>query len=221
LLREDDFFSNRTEDYLKNIFKLEQILSPVKTNSIASKMELSSASVTGMLKKLHKMKLVIYKPYQGVSLTKKGEKVALEIIRHHRLIELFLNQKMGIDWDKVDIEAEKLEHVLSEELEEVLDKSLGFPTLDPHGDPIPSKEGNIKKMNEKKLLEVQEGIKVSITRVGQENNEILKYLGEIGLIPGVSVKILKKSLKTDTITISVNGVSHTFSNSVGSFVFVT
>ncbi len=221
MIQEDDLFSNRTEDYLKNIFKLEQIVSPVKTSSIALKMELSSASVTGMLKKLHKMRLVVYKPYQGVFLTKKGEKVALEIIRHHRLIELFLNQKMGIDWDKVDIEAEKLEHVLSEELEEVLDKSLGFPTLDPHGDPIPSKEGNIRKLSEKKLFEAEEGVEVSITRVGQENNEILKYLGEIGLIPGVSIEILKKSVKTDTITISINGVSHTFSSSVGSFVFVT
>ena len=115
---------------------------------------------------------------------------------------------MGIDWDKVDIEAEKLEHVLSEELEEVLDKSLGFPTLDPHGDPIPSKEGNIRKLSEKKLFEAEEGVEVSITRVGQENNEILKYLGEIGLIPGVSIEILKKSVKTDTITISINGVSH-------------
>ena len=221
MIQEDDLFSNRTEDYLKNIFKLEQIVSPVKTSSIALKMELSSASVTGMLKKLHKMRLVVYKPYQGVFLTKKGEKVALEIIRHHRLIELFLNQKMGIDWDKVDIEAEKLEHVLSEELEEVLDKSLGFPTLDPHGDPIPSKEGNIRKLSEKKLFEAEEGVEVSITRGGQENNEILKYLGEIGLIPGVSIEILKKSVKTDTITISINGVSHTFSSSVGSFVFVT
>ena len=221
MIQEDDLFSNRTEDYLKNIFKLEQIVSPVKTSSIALKMELSSASVTGMLKKLHKMRLVVYKPYQGVFLTKKGEKVALEIIRHHRLIELFLNQKMGIDWDKVDIEAEKLEHVLSEELEEVLDKSLGFPTLDPHGDPIPSKEGNIRKLSEKKLFEAEEGVEVSITRVGQENNEILKYLGEIGVIPGVSIEILKKSVKTDTITISINGVSHTFSSSVGSFVFVT
>ena len=221
MIQEDDLFSNRTEDYLKNIFKLEQIVSPVKTSSIALKMELSSASVTGMLKKLHKMRLVVYKPYQGVFLTKKGEKVALEIIRHHRLIELFLNQKMGIDWDKVDIEAEKLEHVLSEELEEVLDKSLGFPTLDPHGDPIPSKEGNIRKLSEKKLFEAEEGVEVSITRVGQENNEILKYLGEIGLIPCVSIEILKKSVKTDTITISINGVSHTFSSSVGSFVFVT
>lgn len=221
MIQENDFFSNRTEDYLKNIFKLEQSFTPVKTSSIASKMELSSASVTGMLKKLDKMKLVVYQPYQGVSLTKKGEKVALEIIRHHRLIELFLNQKMGIDWDKVDIEAEKLEHVLSEELEEVLDKSLGFPTLDPHGDPIPSKEGNIKKMSEKKLLEMEKGVKVSVTRVEQENNKVLKYLGEIGLIPGVSVKILEKSVNTDTITIRVNGISHTFSNFVGSFVFVS
>lgn len=221
MIQENDLFSNRTEDYLKNIFKLEQSFTPVKTSSIASKMELSSASVTGMLKKLHKMKLVVYQPYQGVSLTRKGEKVALEIIRHHRLIELFLNQKMGIDWDKVDIEAEKLEHVLSEELEEVLDKSLGFPTLDPHGDPIPTKEGNIKKTSEKKLLEMEEGIEVSVTRVEQENNKVLKYLGEIGLIPGVSVKILEKSINTDTVTICINGISHTFSNFVGSFVFVS
>ncbi|MED5579918.1 MAG: metal-dependent transcriptional regulator [Nitrospinota bacterium] len=221
MIQENNFFSNRTEDYLKNIFKLEQSCSPVKTSSIATKMQLSSASVTGMLKKLHRMKLVVYKPYQGVTLTKKGEKVALEIIRHHRLIELFLNQKMGIDWDKVDIEAEKLEHVLSEELEEVLDKSLGFPTLDPHGDPIPSKGGSIKKLSEKKLFEIEEGKETSVIRVGQDNNKILKYLGEIGLIPGVSVEILEKSVNADTITISVNGISHTFSNSVGSSVFVS
>ena len=149
--------SKQIEDYLKNIFKLQQEASPVGTSAIADCMAISAASVTSMIKKLDHLGLLIYRPYKGVVLSKKGEKVALEIIRHHRLLELYLNQKMGIDWDKVDAEAEELEHVLSDELESVLDRVLGYPTLDPHGDPIPAKDGTIIDTKEIVLVALEGG----------------------------------------------------------------
>ena len=175
--------SKQIEDYLKNIFKLQQKASPVTTSAIAECMEISAASVTSMVKKLDHLGLLTYKPYKGVVLSKKGEKVALEIIRHHRLLELYLNQKMGIEWDKVDVEAEELEHVLSEELEAVLDKELGYPTLDPHGDPIPAKDGTMIDTKEIGLLSLEAGRATKITRVLQDDPNILRYLGELGFFP--------------------------------------
>ena len=175
--------SKQIEDYLKNIFKLQQESSPVTTSAIADCMDISAASVTSMVKKLDHQGLLTYKPYKGVVLSSKGEKVALEIIRHHRLLELYLNQKMGIEWDKVDVEAEELEHVLSEELEAVLDKELGYPTLDPHGDPIPAKDGTMIDTKEIGLLSLEAGRVTKITRVLQDESEYIALLGRTWVFP--------------------------------------
>ena len=129
------------EDYLKAIYQLAGSKSKVSTTRLAQHLTYSPASVTSMVQKLSQMKLLSYRPYQGVRLTAAGSKVALEVIRHHRLIELYLLQVLGYSWDKVHAEADRLEHVISEEFEERIDEALGFPTTDPHGDPIPTKDG--------------------------------------------------------------------------------
>ena len=211
--------SKHIEDYLKNIFKLQQKASPVTTSAIAECMEISAASVTSMVKKLDHLGLLTYKPYKGVVLSKKGEKVALEIIRHHRLLELYLNQKMGIEWDKVDVEAEELEHVLSEELEAVLDKELGYPTLDPHGDPIPAKDGTMIDTKEIGLLSLEVGRATKITRVLQDDPNILRYLGELGFFPEMAIEVIEQLPLAGTVTLLVNGNRHILGRDIASRIF--
>lgn len=211
--------SKQIEDYLKNIFKLQQEASPVSTRAIAGCMEVSAASVTSMFKKLHHLGLLAYTPYKGVVLSRKGEKVALEIIRHHRLLELYLNQKMGIDWDKVDVEAEELEHVLSDELEAILDKALGYPTLDPHGDPIPAKDGTMVDTKEIVLLALEAGRSTKITRVLQDDPNVLRYLGKLGFFPEVPIEVIEQSPLAGTVTLLVNGDEHVLGRDVASRIF--
>ena len=134
------------EDYLKTIYKLQHSDAPggrVTTSVIASRMEVAAASATNMIKKLAELNLLIYTPYQGVELTASGEKIALETIRHHRLIELYLSQALGYSWDQIDAEADRLEHAISEEFEDRIDEALGYPTVGAHGEPIPTKQGQI------------------------------------------------------------------------------
>ncbi|MBI2267529.1 MAG: metal-dependent transcriptional regulator, partial [Armatimonadetes bacterium] len=132
--------SQAAEDYLKTIFLLQAESDVVTTSAIAERLKVSTPSVTAMVKRLAEMSLLRHTPYQGVALTEQGERVALEIIRHHRLLELFLAKVVGLSWDKVHDEAEKLEHVLSDEFEDRIDEVLGFPRSDPHGDPIPARD---------------------------------------------------------------------------------
>ena len=181
--------SESIEDYLKAIYALKKEVGKVVTTQLAERLEVKPASVTGMVRKLAQMKLVTYKPYQGVALTKSGRKIALEVIRHHRLLELYLSEVMGLPWDKVHIEAEKLEHALSEELEERIDELLGFPTTDPHGAPIPSKDGKVAEHSSDRLVDVQVGQEVLISEVKDDDSELLRYAGELGLFPGESVQV--------------------------------
>ena len=135
--------SGAVQDYLKTIYKLQEQGGAVSTSALAEAMGVAAASATGMVKKLAVLKLARHSPYQGVVLTKAGEKMALEVIRHHRLLELYLAEALGYSWDKVHEEAERLEHVISEEFEEKIFEALGRPTRDPHGDPIPTKDGTL------------------------------------------------------------------------------
>jgi DtxR family Mn-dependent transcriptional regulator len=181
------------EDYLKVIYKLQQSGSRVSTAAIAAKLDVAQASVTGMIKKLAEMKLASYTPYYGVRLTPEGEKVALEIIRHHRLLELYLAEAMGYSWDKVHEEAERLEHVISEEFEERMDELLGRPTHDPHGAPIPTKDGKVEESEAMPLSEVPAGARVAIKRVSDQNAEKLRYLADLGLTPKVELVVVEKA----------------------------
>ncbi|MEE8149151.1 MAG: metal-dependent transcriptional regulator [candidate division Zixibacteria bacterium] len=196
--------SESIEDYLKAIYALKKEAGKVVTTQLAERLEVKPASVTGMVRKLAKMKLVTYKPYQGVALTKSGRKIALEIIRHHRLLELYLSEVMGLPWDKVHIEAEKLEHALSEELEERIDELLGFPTTDPHGAPIPSKTGKVNSCVSHKLSELRQGEKATIAEVSDEDSELLRYLGDLGLFPKEVVRVVAVAPFKGPITLQLN-----------------
>jgi DtxR family transcriptional regulator, Mn-dependent transcriptional regulator len=130
--------SEAVQDYVKQIYLLQaQSDKPATTNEIAEKMDVSAAAATAMVKKLAELGLVEHRPYHGAQLTDAGDRVAVEVLRHHRLLELYLTEALGLPWDSVHVEAERLEHVLSEELEAALDRALGYPNTDPHGDPIP------------------------------------------------------------------------------------
>lgn len=213
--------SKQMEDYLKNIYKLQEKSSPVTTNAIAEKMDISPASVTSMTKKLDQMELLSYKRYKGVTLTSRGEKVALEIIRHHRLLELYLNQKVGIEWHKVDAEAEVLEHVLSEEVEAAMDRALDYPTIDPHGDPIPSKDGTMVSPEETVLTEMEPGRSSVVSRVTQEDSDVLRYLGDMGIFPEVRIEVLEQVPLAGTVTIRVDGKSIALGRDVARCIFVS
>jgi DtxR family Mn-dependent transcriptional regulator len=213
--------SKQMEDYLKNIYKLQEEYSPVTTKAIAEKMGISPASVTSMTKKLDLLKLLNYKRYGGVILTDRGKKVALEIIRHHRLLELYLNQKVGIEWHKVDAEAEELEHVLSEEVEAGMDQALDYPTIDPHGDPIPAKDGSIISPDEMVLTDLESGRSSVVSRVKQDSSEVLEYLGGVGIFPDVPIEVEEQSPLAGTMTIRVKGKSLALGRDVASCIYVS
>ncbi|HTA05777.1 MAG TPA: metal-dependent transcriptional regulator [Solirubrobacteraceae bacterium] len=177
--------SPAVEDYCKAIFTLESRTDePVATNPLAERLGLTPGSVSAMLKRLGELGLIEHHPYRGVRLTDDGRKVALEVIRHHRLLELFLAEKLQMPWDRVHAEAEVLEHVLSEELEQLIAEALGHPTIDPHGDPIPSAELELHELETLPLERLQEDDRGVFVRVSDADPEMLRYLSERGIAPG-------------------------------------
>jgi len=181
--------SESVQDYLKAIYSLRHENERATTNALAARLNVTAASVTGMLKKLAELKLVLYEPYQGATLTPAGEKIALEVIRHHRLIELYLTEAMGYSWDQVHAEADRLEHAISEEFEDRLSILLGHPTVDPHGDPIPTKSGEIAASSRRTLGETAEGVTVRIERIRDEDPALLRTVAELGLMPQTIVTV--------------------------------
>ena len=196
-----------TENYIKAIYQLQegQNGTPASTSSLASHLGIAAASVTGMLKRLSATdpKLVEYTPYGGASLTSAGEKMALELIRHHRLIESYLCQALGYTWDNVHLEAEHLEHVISEELEERLASALGDPLTDPHGDPIPDREGHIEQPDYLPLTQLSKGQPASIRRITRQEPELLRYLAELGLTLSTRVQVVSKAPFNGPVSLSV------------------
>jgi len=167
------------------------------------------------------MKLVRYERYQGVTLTDAGKKIALEVIRHHRLVELYLSETLGVPWDKVHDEAEKWEHILSEELEVRIDKLLGYPTSDPHGSPIPTRHGIIPERNIIILSELKEGQSAIIAEVSDRNPDILRYLGERNLYPQTEIKVIVCEPFDGPITIAVHDTKCTLGQEVAKCIFVS
>ncbi|HLR26536.1 MAG TPA: metal-dependent transcriptional regulator [Fodinibius sp.] len=212
--------SQSVEDYLKAIYTLEDEGEGASTTKIAESMDVSSASATNMLKRLAKMGLVDYQSYKGATLTKSGKKMALEIIRHHRLLELYLLEVMGYSWDEVHDEAEKLEHHISERFEDKIAKLLDDPTHDPHGDPIPTKEGIMPKMNDEPLNEAASGQKYVVSRVRDQDPEILRYLEETGLLPGVKISVIEKGPFQGPITLLIEEEEQVIGNEVARNIFV-
>ena len=213
--------SSSAEDYLKEIYKLQDAHDVVSTSAIAERLKVSAASVTNMVKKLAEMSLVTHVPYQGITLTEGGQKIALEVIRHHRLLELYLSQAMGYSWDKVDEEAERLEHVISEEFEDKIDEMLGFPTEDPHGSPIPTKDGLIDKRRYRPLVEAPTGASVIVRRVPDSDPDLLRYLGELGLTPTTTVEVLSREPFDGPVKIRVGESEHHLGHQVASCILVS
>ena len=188
--------SEAVQDYLKSIYKLSR--SPesgdmVSTTLIAERMNVSAASATNMVKKLAEMRLLEHRPYQGVELTELGVKMSLEIVRHHRLLELYLRQALGYDWDAVDAEADRLEHAISEDFEDRIDEALGYPTVGAHGEPIPTADGSVAETDYARLSELIEGQRACIRQVSDRDPELLRYLDRCGLILGAEVRVAEKA----------------------------
>jgi len=191
--------SATVEDYLKAIYQLheEAQTTPapehaVSTSALAERLALAPATVTNMMGRLAQVELAVYTPYQGVRLTPAGEKMALRIIRRHRLLELYLAEKLGLSWDQVHDEAERLEHHISPTLEERLAAALGDPQVDPHGHPIPSVAGEVAHRNGAPLSQLAAGAAAHIASVGDENAELLRYLAARGMYPGAQVVVTER-----------------------------
>ena len=185
--------SPAVEDYAKAIYALElRDGESVSTNALADRLGVTPASASGMVKRLGELGLVEHQPYHGVSLTEDGRRVALEVIRHHRLLELYLVKTLGVPWDRVHQEAEVLEHVLSEELEELIASKLGDPTHDPHGDPIPTRDLTIEEGVTQSLQALEAGACGTFTRVSDSDPEMLRFLAELGIAPGATLEVVDK-----------------------------
>jgi DtxR family Mn-dependent transcriptional regulator len=191
--QEPHLHSHAIEDYAKAIYVLEtRGREPVATTALAERLNVTAGSVSAMIKKLAELDLVTHTPYRGVRLTREGRRTALEVIRHHRLLELFLAEVLEMPWDRVHQEAEVLEHVLSSELEEIIDAKLGNPTHDPHGDPIPSAEFELEEAETRSLADLRPGDEGVFVRVSDSDPEMLRYLGERGVAPGSSFEVLER-----------------------------
>ena len=199
--------THAVEDYLKTIYQIQSEEGRATTKEIADRLEVTPASVTGMLKKLAATKppLVFYRKHQGVMLSPEGEQVALEILRHHRLLEQFLHQILGYEWEDVHDEADRLEHVISEEFEERIAEAMGNPSHDPHGDPIPTRELQILDSPQTPLSDLRKGSWAVIHRVQDRDPELLKYLSEIGMIPGAHLVVLEYSPFDQNLRLQVEG----------------
>src|SRR5438309_7581058 len=188
-----DQVSSAIEDYAKAIYALEgREGEAVTTNALAERLGVTPASASGMVKRLGEMGLVEHQPYHGVTLTDGGRRVALEVIRHHRLLELYLVESLGVPWDRVHEEAEVLEHVLSEQLEERIAAKLGNPTHDPHGDPIPTRELTIEEGATQSLQSLSVGARGRFTRVSDSDPDMLRFLSERGIAPGDTFEVVDK-----------------------------
>jgi DtxR family Mn-dependent transcriptional regulator len=180
------------QDYAKAIYALETSGRVVSTNALAERLRLRAGSISGMLAKLVELGLVERERYHGVRLTGRGRAVALEVIRHHRLLELFLFESLDMSWDEVHVEAERLEHVISEELEELIAAKLGQPTLDPHGDPIPTRDLAIAEAETVSLEALEPGAAGTFVRVSDVDPEMLRFLSGRGIAPGARFELIEK-----------------------------
>jgi len=200
--------SAASQDYLKEIHKLRSEGRRATTSALADRMSVRPPSATAMIKKLAGLGLANHAPYRGVELTPAGEKVALEVIRHHRLLEQYLAQALGLPLDEVHIEADRLEHVLSEELEARIDRTLGYPTHDPHGDPIPDRKLKLDRSKLRTLANLEPGDEATIRRVPSDDEELLRYLKSLALVPGRKVKLRTVAPFGGPLTVRVGKDEH-------------
>lgn len=209
------------EDYLKTIYELQAGDKQVSTTALAERLGVAPASVTGMVKKLATMKLVVHQPYQGVTLTRAGETIALEVVRHHRLVESYLSEALGVPWDQVHAEADKWEHVLSEDLEDRIDALLGHPTTDPHGAPIPARDGSLPAGEFRRLVDLPVGETAVVAEVSDHDPALLRYLGEMGLYPQVRVSVVSAAPFEGPLTVRVGKSEHALGREVAGHILVS
>ena len=212
--------SESAQDYLKAIWKLQAAHGEATTSALAGELGVSPASATAMLKKLDRLGLVQHEPYHGARLTPAGERVALEVIRHHRLLELYLKEALGLSWDQVHAEAERLEHYLSDEVEARIDAALGYPTRDPHGDPIPTAELVLETGERRTLVDVAAGDGAVVRRVPDSDPELLRYLADLGLVPECPVVMIEQAPFEGPVTLEIDGRMQSIGRSVAARIEV-
>jgi DtxR family transcriptional regulator, Mn-dependent transcriptional regulator len=193
------------EDYVKAVYLLETEGSGATTTALAERLGVQPGSVSGMVRKLVALGLAKHEPYRGVSLTAAGRRVALEVIRHHRLLELYLVESLGMSWDEVHDEAEILEHVLSDELEELIAAKLGNPTIDPHGDPIPTRELTLDPDDSRRLYDLESGNAGTFVRVSDADPDMLRFLAERGIVPGTRLQLIERQPFDGPVTVKLSG----------------
>lgn len=218
--RDRTLIGEAAEDCLKAICTLQEPGGLVATSALAGRLGVTEPTVTAMIKRLARLGLVRHTPYRGVGLTPAGEKVALEVIRHHRLLELYLVEALGLRWDQVHREAERLEHLISDEVETRIDEVLGHPTLDPHGDPIPSRDGRLDPIEDRSLAELEPGDRASVGRVPDGDPDLLRYLAQIGLVPRASVEMVEKAPFGGPLTLQVGGARRSIGQELASAIRV-
>jgi DtxR family Mn-dependent transcriptional regulator len=198
--------TSTVEDYLKAIY-LEQAdpAELVPMGKLAAAMQVTPGTATSMVKALADSGLVVYEPRGGVKLTRGGEQLALHVLRRHRLVELFLVQVLGLDWSEVHAEAEELEHSISDKVLEKIDLLLGHPSVDPHGDPIPTSRGKVAALNTRRLIEATPGQALRVARVLDQNPEFLRFIERSGLRPGTELTIDKLDLLADAVSVQPTG----------------
>ena len=208
------------EDYLKSIYKLQEKGGKVSTGILAAYLKVKPASATGMIKKLKTMNLVRHERYRGVTLTDAGKAIALEIIRHHRLLELYLFKALGVPWDGVHDEAERLEHVISEDMEARMDAFLGYPTADPHGAPIPDKNGVVTQTQHMPMMNLRDGQSCVVAEVSDTDPALLRHLGSFNLYPGTAFRVKEVAPFEGPFTIDIAGKQVIIGREVAKHVFV-
>ncbi len=214
-------FSQSIEDYLKQVYLLQERGVEPTGKALAERLDVSPASVTGMLKRLAELKLVEYEPYQPIRLTLAGRAIALEVVRHHRLLEAYLADVLGMEWHEVHAEAEILEHHISERMEALIAERLGHPEFDPHGHPIPSLDGTLPKSRAKAALaDAEPDTRVEIAAVHDDREAALVYLGERGIVPGARVHLVERSEVAGTVTIEVDGARHVLGSELAAAIDV-
>lgn len=213
-------FGSAVEDYMKAIYELGREGQPPAPKAVAEVLGVSLPAVTKMIRRLTELRLVSYARAEGIALTPAGRKVALEVLRHHRLLEVYLKEALGYSWDQVDEEAEKLEHHISEEFEDRIDRMLGFPTRDPHGAPIPTKDLRIHDPPRPALADVAPGTAVTVARVSDRDPALLRYLGELGLYPEARVEIVEKAPFGGPLRLIVDGEPRDVGDELARHVFV-
>jgi DtxR family Mn-dependent transcriptional regulator len=208
-IHERDHLSEAVEDYAKAMYALEmQTGGPVTTNALAHRLGVTPASASAMVKKLAERGLATHEPYRGASLTGDGRRVALEVLRHHRLLELYLAEHLGVPWDKVHEEAEALEHVISEDLEARIAAKLGDPTHDPHGDPIPTLDGTVEEGSTASLDSLEVGARGTFVRISDSDPEMLRYLEARGVRLGVDLEVLERQPFGGPLTVRLGADEH-------------